>query len=160
ADMIVLDQLEAVRLNVAGIEELRSTDALGKARHRVNGSRLRQHRAHPHIIHDRRGTGAAPLPFRPFRLLFRATRQPAVDGGFLPLLNAWQQLPDYGTNVAMKRQRVRVVTDIIHVAIDVDDGFGIGIADARAIRLADAARADEDHQFRFAHGEVAADRAL
>ena len=46
------------------------------------------------------------------------------------------------------------------VAVDVDHGLRILVADAGAIRLADGARAHDDQKFGVCHGKIAADRSF
>ena len=46
------------------------------------------------------------------------------------------------------------------VAVDVDHGLRVLVADAGTIRLTDGARADDNQEFGFCHRKIAADRSF
>jgi hypothetical protein len=66
----------------------------------------------------------------------------------------------YGRDIPNERNGLVVMQRVGKIAVDVDHGLCILVADPRTIGLAYGTRAHHDQQFGFAHRIVSADRSL
>jgi hypothetical protein len=123
--------------------------------------RLRKDRLLPYVIFQRRTFKAFTLVGGPFRFLGRARLEP----GALVLCRAWlfqfrRKTAGNCRNVANQRKGLVVVKRVAKIAVDIDHGLRILVADAGTIRLADGARADDNQKFGFRHSKISADRSF
>ena len=120
---VVLDELKAVRLDVAGIEELHRPDRPGEVGDGLDRLRAGEDTPLPHRVDGRLGGDPAGTEGGPFLLLVAAgggqVARPADpdaavgDGGEEPR--------ERRADVAAERRGVGVMEDAVDVAVDVDD---------------------------------------
>ena len=133
--LVVLHDLEAVGLHVAGIEELGGADLLGEVGDDLDGGGLAQRGPLPDLVANRRGLEARALVGGPLGLLGGAGGEPvALVGGSLGGLELRRQALGDGRDIPDERRRAVVVRGVGEIAVDVDDVLRVLVADARSSR--------------------------